>query len=179
MKLLAPIALWVFWISVGMVAYAYFVYPAVLFVMYATAQILSDVRYLLTRQNRRAGSSRGDLPGVTFLVPAYNEEAHLPEKIENLRQTGYPREKLQIVFVSDGSTDLTNEILSRVQDPRSRGGDPAATPRQTFGIKCRRSPELGTIYLSFPMRAHLLPQTQSKSSLATSRIRASEVFVEH
>lgn len=117
MKLSAPtVALWVFWISVGMVAYAYFVYPAVLFVMYATAQIWSDLRYLLTRHNRRASSLGGDVPGVTFLVPAYNEEAHLPEKIENLRQTAYPREKLQIVFVSDGSTDLTNEILSRVRD---------------------------------------------------------------
>jgi cellulose synthase/poly-beta-1,6-N-acetylglucosamine synthase-like glycosyltransferase len=118
MKLPAHIALWVFWISAGMVAYAYFLYPVVLFVMYAVAQLLSDVRYLLTRRDRRAGSRKGDVPAVTFLVPAYNEEAHLLEKIENLGQTDYPREKLQIVFVSDGSTDLTNQILSRVQNPQ-------------------------------------------------------------
>jgi cellulose synthase/poly-beta-1,6-N-acetylglucosamine synthase-like glycosyltransferase len=55
---------------------------------------------------------------VTVIVPAYNEQASLPNKILNLRQIDYPAEKLQIVFVSDGSTDRTNQILSSLEDPK-------------------------------------------------------------
>jgi len=46
------------------------------------------------------------------IVPAYNEQACLQKKIVNLGQIDYPAEKLEIIFVSDGSTDHTNEILS-------------------------------------------------------------------
>jgi len=116
MNSLNHIALYVFWISASMVAYAYFVYPALLFVLYVLAQLGSDVSYLLTRRDRRVSSRKANLPDISLLIPAHNEEAHLLEKIENLRQTDYPKEKLQIVFVSDGSTDLTNRILSGVED---------------------------------------------------------------
>jgi cellulose synthase/poly-beta-1,6-N-acetylglucosamine synthase-like glycosyltransferase len=73
-----------------------------------------------------------DLPEVTMIVPVYNEEEHLAEKIANLRKTDYPAEKLQAIFVSDGSTDRSNEILSGLQEPRievifkARGGKPTA-----------------------------------------------------
>ena len=117
MKSLAHIALYGFWLSAGVVAYTYFLYPILLFVLYAIAQLWSDLSYLMTRRDRRIGSRKSAiLPDVSFLVPAYNEENHLPEKIENLRHIDYPKEKLQIVLVSDGSTDRTNQILSELSD---------------------------------------------------------------
>jgi cellulose synthase/poly-beta-1,6-N-acetylglucosamine synthase-like glycosyltransferase len=61
---------------------------------------------------RAAALSRERLPGVTFLIPAYNEEKHLAQKIANLQEIDYPSDKLQVIFVSDGSTDRTNDILS-------------------------------------------------------------------
>jgi len=54
---------------------------------------------------------------VTLIVSARNEEACLPAKILNALQIDYPAEKLQIIFVSDGSTDHTNEILNSLQHP--------------------------------------------------------------
>ncbi len=45
------------------------------------------------------------LPEVSLVIPVYNEETVLREKIENSLRLDYPREKLKIVVVSDGSTD--------------------------------------------------------------------------
>ena len=113
------IALVAFWSSVALVLYAYFGYPLVLFVCYGLVQIGRDWAFLQLREDRRCAEfPYAELPSVTLLFAAYNEEEHLAEKIENTIQLDYPAEKLQVVIVSDGSSDRTNEILSRVSDPR-------------------------------------------------------------
>jgi cellulose synthase/poly-beta-1,6-N-acetylglucosamine synthase-like glycosyltransferase len=107
-----------FWLSLGLIAFTYFLYPAFLFVAYSLVQLRSDWRYLTDRRNRRVPALQDDaVPGISFLIPAYNEETHLLQKINNLRQMDYPRQKVQILFVSDGSTDATNEILKALPDP--------------------------------------------------------------
>ena len=50
-------------------------------------------------------------PIVTFLITAYNEEKDLPKKLENTLTLDYPKEKLEIIVASDGSTDRTDEIV--------------------------------------------------------------------
>jgi cellulose synthase/poly-beta-1,6-N-acetylglucosamine synthase-like glycosyltransferase len=122
-----------FWTSLFLILYTYFLYPVVLFLAYTVVQLQRDIDYLARRRNRRASSyDDKDLPNVTMIVPVYNEEEHLEEKIINLRDTDYPRDKLQVIFVSDGSTDKTNEILSRLNEAgieiifKGRGGKPTA-----------------------------------------------------
>ncbi|MGH9680569.1 MAG: glycosyltransferase family 2 protein [Candidatus Acidiferrales bacterium] len=106
-----------FWLSLGLVVYTYFLYPVVLFVVYSLAQLASDARYLLHRQDRRVPPLREDaIPEISFLIPAHNEREHILQKVANLREMDYPPQKLQIVFVSDGSTDETNEILKGLPD---------------------------------------------------------------
>lgn len=106
-----------FWVSGALILYAYFLYPILLLFCYAFVQLRSDLGYLLGRRERRVPALRGEeLPSVTFLIPAYNEEKHLRQKIANLFEMDYPREKLQIIFISDGSTDATNEILASLCD---------------------------------------------------------------
>jgi cellulose synthase/poly-beta-1,6-N-acetylglucosamine synthase-like glycosyltransferase len=107
-----------FWLSLSLIVYTYFIYPAVLFVAYSIVQTGRDWRYLINRRERRVTASDADaVPEVSFLIPAYNEEVHLLEKINNLRDMDYPRQKVQILIVSDGSTDATNEILKSLPDP--------------------------------------------------------------
>lgn len=50
-------------------------------------------------------------PSVTVLITAYNEENDITKKLENTLQIDYPKEKLEILVASDGSTDKTDEIV--------------------------------------------------------------------
>ena len=50
-------------------------------------------------------------PEVAFIISAYNEERVIEEKIQNSLALNYPKEKLKIIVISDGSTDKTNEIV--------------------------------------------------------------------
>lgn len=51
------------------------------------------------------------LPEVTLFITAYNEEAVVDEKMQNCRMLDYPKNKLNIIWVTDGSNDHTNEKL--------------------------------------------------------------------
>jgi cellulose synthase/poly-beta-1,6-N-acetylglucosamine synthase-like glycosyltransferase len=55
-------------------------------------------------------------PTVTVLITAYNEERDIKEKIENTLSLDYPKDKLQVIVASDGSTDLTDEIVKRYEE---------------------------------------------------------------
>jgi len=108
----------VFWACLLLVAYTYLLYPCLLFAAYSVAQVRRDWQYLMTRHDRRRPSlPAAALPAVSLVIPAHNEEACLPGKIANLRQLDYPRDRLEVVFVSDGSTDRTNEILRALAEP--------------------------------------------------------------
>lgn len=114
------VAEYTFWGCLTLVVYVYCMYPILLFLTYSLVQVFRDLRYLVARSDRRVRSrSSEELPPVSLIVPAYNEEAALPDKIINLRQLDYPREKIEVIVVSDGSTDSTNEIL-RSQDSTLR-----------------------------------------------------------
>ena len=115
------IAQYTFWACLLLIGQTYFFYPVVLFILYSLSQIRRDFRYLAGRRNRRTSRlPPSQLPTVTVIIPAFDEQACLPRKIVNLRQIKYPPEKLEIIIVSDGSTDRTNEILGSVVEPGMR-----------------------------------------------------------
>jgi cellulose synthase/poly-beta-1,6-N-acetylglucosamine synthase-like glycosyltransferase len=79
-------------------------------------------------------------PAVTVIVAAYNEEASIARRIEDLLELDYPRDKLEIVVSSDASTDRTEEIALQYPGVKvlsnPRGGKVAAQDRavrQTSG----------------------------------------------
>ena len=57
-----------------------------------------------------------DLPDVTFMVCAYNEQDVVDMKMQNISQFDYPRKKLHVMWVTDGSTDGTNQRLEHYPD---------------------------------------------------------------
>jgi cellulose synthase/poly-beta-1,6-N-acetylglucosamine synthase-like glycosyltransferase len=57
-----------------------------------------------------------DLPYVTHIIAAYNEEDILEEKIYNSLSLSYPKEKLKTIIVTDGSTDATSQIVAKNPD---------------------------------------------------------------
>ncbi|MBT3231398.1 MAG: glycosyltransferase family 2 protein [Calditrichaeota bacterium] len=73
------------------------------------------------------------LPSITVLVPAYNEEKYIGARIENLLESDYPKNRLQILVASDQSSDRTSEI---VQSYAERGVELIDMPERSgkFGI---------------------------------------------
>lgn len=53
-----------------------------------------------------------EFPTLTLIIAAYNEESIIEEKIRNTLQLAYPAGKLSLVFVTDGSSDRTPELVS-------------------------------------------------------------------
>src|SRR5215813_1865171 len=107
----------VFWASFLLVAHTYLLYPIVLFLAYSFVQVRRDWHYLRSRRDSRSpDQDAAQLPPVTLIIAAYNEEARLPDKLANIRRLDYPRDRLQVIVVSDGSTDRTNEILRTAAD---------------------------------------------------------------
>ena len=93
----------VFWFSLIMIVYPYFGYPLVLY-------FLGKIR---VARNPNGVPSGEFTPTVTVLIPAHNEEGTIETKIRNALSLEYPREKLQVIVVSDGSTDATNAIVRK------------------------------------------------------------------
>ena len=50
-------------------------------------------------------------PMISIVIPCYNEESLILEKLNNLRKSTYPRDCLDVIFVDGGSTDNTYELL--------------------------------------------------------------------
>jgi hypothetical protein len=88
----------VFWTALGVVAYVYVGYPVLLF--------------LLSRVWSRPVRKAAITPRVTMVVAAYNEEAVIAAKLDNSLAQDYPREQLEVMVASDGSTDRTNAIVA-------------------------------------------------------------------
>jgi len=107
-----------FWLALGALVWTHVLYPLVA----ALAARLFPYRV-----------RRGDvLPSVSLVVAAHNEEAVIARKLENLRALDYPEEKLELVVVSDASTDRTDELVRNagVRLVRAeRGGKVAAQDR--------------------------------------------------
>jgi biofilm PGA synthesis N-glycosyltransferase PgaC len=86
-----------FWLCFALVVYAYFGYALWLWV-YA-------------RLHRKPILQGSITPTLSVVIAARNEEVNLPSKLENLNLLAYPHDRLQIIVVSDGSTDRTADIL--------------------------------------------------------------------
>lgn len=58
-------------------------------------------------------------PGVTFLIPCYNEEATIEKTIKSVLALDYPKDKLKIIAIDDGSRDNTWQILQKYKDHKN------------------------------------------------------------
>jgi cellulose synthase/poly-beta-1,6-N-acetylglucosamine synthase-like glycosyltransferase len=66
---------------------------------------------LLGQLRNKKINKRDYLPSVAFMISAYNEEKGIEDKILNTLAIDYPQDKIEIIIVSDGSTDKTDEIV--------------------------------------------------------------------
>jgi poly-beta-1,6-N-acetyl-D-glucosamine synthase len=88
---------WLFWLATGVIAYTYFGYPAWLWVR--------------SRWRPRPVSLGSLLPSISIVLAVRNEGKVLAGKLRNLAELDYPADRLEVIVVSDGSTDETEAIL--------------------------------------------------------------------
>jgi poly-beta-1,6-N-acetyl-D-glucosamine synthase len=100
----------IFWASLFIVFYSYIGYGILLWVL---VKIKKSVQ-----GKPKLESSDYQLPPVALVVAAYNEEDYIREKIQNSLDLDYPKELLEIIFVTDGSTDATPSIISEYEGVR-------------------------------------------------------------
>jgi cellulose synthase/poly-beta-1,6-N-acetylglucosamine synthase-like glycosyltransferase len=93
---------WVFVVSVAAVVYAYFGYAAVLRLVVS----------LKPRRRLEATPHPEEPPSVSLIVPVHNEHRNIDAKLQNTRALQYAAGRLEVLFVSDGSTDGTNEAIA-------------------------------------------------------------------
>ncbi len=65
------------------------------------------------RERRRVDEREWDLPGVSILIPAHNEEVVIDRTLRAMRALEYPEDRLQIIVINDGSSDRTGDIVRR------------------------------------------------------------------
>ena len=70
----------------------------------------------LKKPSTKKQNKVGELPGISLIIPAFNEEEWIKEKIQNSLSLDYPKAKLEVVVVTDGSTDQTNALAASFED---------------------------------------------------------------
>ena len=94
----------VFWIAAGLLVYTHVGYALLL--------------WLLAKARRdRPHPELADLPSVSLVVAAHDEEAVIDQRVRNALALDYPRDRLEVIVSSDGSTDAT------VERARAAGAD--------------------------------------------------------
>lgn len=91
----------IFWAGVITLFYTYLGYG---FLIYLISKIRKGYKVPVHQNDN-------ELPAVTFVVAAYNEAGFIRQKIENTLELDYPEEKFDILFVTDGSSDETPDII--------------------------------------------------------------------
>ena len=94
----------IFWALLFLSVYPYLTYPAVVYIM-------AHLFYHPWKKGENA-------PRVTLIVSVYNEERVVEDKVINSLSLVYPKDSLEIIVISDGSTDRTNDIVSGFRDSR-------------------------------------------------------------
>ncbi|MES2457727.1 MAG: glycosyltransferase family 2 protein [Bacteroidota bacterium] len=95
----------VFWISLFLIFYTFFGYGILLYLLVRIKRLFSP--------GRRNHYSFAEMPTCTLIVAAYNERDLIEEKIANTLGLKFPQGKLELIFVTDGSTDGTPDLVAR------------------------------------------------------------------
>ena len=114
-----------FWISFCILFYVFIGYPIIIYLLIICKRLVSK---------KAINSNTYFEPAITLIITCYNEANILATKIANCKQLNYPSDKLKLVFIIDGSTDKSEQILKGFLDIKvlyqsERAGKTAAENR--------------------------------------------------
>ncbi|AUX29231.1 MULTISPECIES: glycosyltransferase family 2 protein [Sorangium] len=133
-------------LAVAVLVYTYFGYPIVIGILARLwpAQRKEDPSYV---------------PTVTACIPVYNAASYLPAKVESLFALDYPRDKLEVLLYSDGSTDDTVRVAQQLseRDPRVKVIVSEARRGKPIGVNTMLGVATGEVLLMTDVRQPLVP----------------------
>jgi cellulose synthase/poly-beta-1,6-N-acetylglucosamine synthase-like glycosyltransferase len=93
-----------FWSSIGLILYSYIAYPVILVLV---------TKYFIKRNDGadQSDSFEDNMPTVAIIIAAYNEEKEIINRLKNIENLNYPKNKLMIYIGSDASSDKTNTLI--------------------------------------------------------------------
>jgi len=95
------IALILFWVAAFLIVYTYIGFPL--------GVILRGLLWVRPYKQDEIT----DLPAVSIMISAHNEAKAIGDKLDNILSLEYPRDRLEVIIASDGSTDGTNAIVEQ------------------------------------------------------------------
>ena len=95
--------IYLFWICLFLLVYTYFIFP-ISIIFLARKRSLNNKFY----------KQEDEIPSVSILIAAYNEQEVIKEKVMSIINSNFPSSKIEIIIGSDCSTDNTNEIISEL-----------------------------------------------------------------
>jgi biofilm PGA synthesis N-glycosyltransferase PgaC len=96
-----------FWVCLFLIFYTFFGYGIFLFFLVRIKRIFKKPFQFKDHEV---------LPSVSLLIAAFNEADIIEEKIKNCLELDYPKDKIQVIFITDGSSDQTPAIISRTPE---------------------------------------------------------------
>lgn len=136
-----------FWLSLALLVYIYLGYPLCV--------------WLLARLRPRPPwpPAGGTQPSVSVLIAAFNEARHIESTVRNKLSQDYPPEKLEVIVVSDQSTDGTDEIVRSIDDARVRLVRQEPRAGKTSGLNRIAPLARGEILVFSDANSHYAPET--------------------
>ncbi|NPA67042.1 MAG: glycosyltransferase [Chlorobi bacterium] len=92
----------IFWISATAIIHSYLLFPIILYILSKNKQ-----------NNTRTYEISDNLPGISIILAAYNEEKYIEQKILTTLNTDYPSNKIEFIIGSDNSSDNTDKIIQK------------------------------------------------------------------
>lgn len=140
-----------FWSAVSTIVYTVVVFPLV---------VLGRGRFR-PRPHVEVEVDDQDVPSLTLIIAAHNEEADLPPKLANVLACDYPAERLEVIVASDGSTDRTVELAR------------AATAGRATVLDLPRSGKAGALNAALELASgDVVVFTDANSMFAPGTLRA-------
>lgn len=139
-----------FWLGIAALSYTFAGYP-----------------WLIALLARKRGVHPEPQPGTTFpdvtvVVVAHNEETRIGARVENLLASDYPREKLRVLVVSDGSTDATISRLHELSSPRLDVVERPLRAGKAAGLNAGAARCAGELVVFTDARQRFAPDTISR-----------------
>jgi biofilm PGA synthesis N-glycosyltransferase PgaC len=141
----------IFVFSILLLAYTFVGYPALLF--------------LRARYRPRPVLRREIEPKITFVIAAQDEEKLIRRKLDNIFGSDYPDDKMEVIVVSDGSTDRTNDVLANYVDSRLRTISLPERKGKAVALNCAVEQASGEIVV-FTDTRQLLGKTAVRSMMS-------------